>query len=130
MGRLRKRIGANGLRDSRRRALQHRHRRFRCHVARAEPGAAGRQDESRFDRELFDRLGDRVTLVRDDSPDDLVALTPEELLQHVAARVLTPAHVDAVGDCQHRSLHSGAFVFSTSRTSASSIPSSTAFAMS
>ena len=54
----------------------------------------------------------------------------QQLLEQVAARVLALAHVDAVGDRQHRRLHAGSFVFSTSRTSESSIPSSTAFAMS
>ena len=94
------------------------------------PGAARGQDELGFSRELLDRFCDRVPLIRDDPPDDLVAIAAQELVEEIAARVLAPTHVDTVGDGQDGRLHARCFVFSTSRTSPSSIPSSTAFAMS
>ena len=81
-------------------------------------------------RELLDRLRDRVALVGHDLAHDLEAVGGEELVEQVAARVLPRAHVHAVRDRENGRLHTGSFVFSTSLTSETTIPSSTAFAMS
>jgi hypothetical protein len=111
-------------------ALKDARRRLGRHVARADSCAARGQNEPRLVRQLLDRLGDRVPLIGHDASNDLETFGDEQLLEQVAARVLASPHVDAVGDCQDRSLHTDSFVFSTNRTSASSMPSSTAFAMS
>ena len=58
-----------------------------------------------------------VGVVRNDAALDVEPLAREELLEHVAARVLANAGVHAVGDGEHGGLHAGSFVFSTSRTS-------------
>ena len=56
--------------------------------------------------------------------------TLEQLLEQRAARVLRLTAGDAVGDGEDGGLQTDSFVFSTSRTSATTIPLSIAFAMS
>jgi hypothetical protein len=107
MRRLRDRVGADRLSDPGREPLQHRRRSLWSDVARAKPRAACRQDEPRLAGELLDRFGNCVTLVGDNSAHDVEALAAQQLVEQVAARVLAFAHVDAVGDRQHRSLHAG-----------------------
>ena len=83
---------------------------------------------------LFSERGNRgsnlISLVRYDSPLDLVAVGLEELDEDVTALVLARAGDDAVRDCQHRRPHTSALVFSTSVMSVTTIPLSIAFAMS
>src|SRR5436190_4096466 len=128
--RLRDRICANRLRDPRRRPLKHLGGRLGRHVAGAETGAAGRQDQNGLFRELHDRVGDGLAVVGDDAPLDLVTLSAEQLRQDVAAAVLPLAGRDTVGDGQDGGLHTASFVFSSKRTSLISISLSIAFAMS
>ena len=59
---------------------------------------------------------------------DLVALAGEQLREHVAAPVLAHALRDPVRHGEDGGLHS--FVFSTSRTASTTMPLSTALAMS
>src|SRR5262245_55950016 len=124
------RVGADRLCDPRDHPLEDTRRRLGRHVARADTRAAGGQYEPRLVRQLLDRLRDRSPLVRNDAAHDLETFGDEQLLEQVAARVLASAHVDAVGDRQHGGLHTASLVFSTSRTSESSMPESTALAMS
>ncbi len=125
---LRDRIGANRLGDPRRGALEHLRRRLRSDVAGPEAGAARRQHERRLLRELGDRLGDRVAVVGHDPALDLVALAQQQLGEQIAALVLPGPLRDTVRDREHGGLH--CLVFSNRRTSAISIPESSAFAMS
>jgi hypothetical protein len=131
MRRLRERVGADRLRDARRHALEHVAGRFGRHVAGGEAGAARGQDDRRLFGQLGDRLGDGVAVVGNDPALDLVALGREQPCEHIAALVLTRSLGNAVRDRQHGRPHStGSFVFSTSRTSESSIEESIALAMS
>jgi hypothetical protein len=76
-------------------------------------------------------LGDRGTLVRDDAALDLVALLREQLLEDVAAPVLALPGGDTVRDGQDGGLQeTTSFVFSSRRTSSTTISLSIAFAMS
>ena len=125
--RLGDRIGAEGLRDPGSLALQHGARRLGRHVARCEPRAAGREHELGGRGELLDRRGDLVGLVGHDAPLDLVAVSAQELVEQVAARILRRAARDAVRHRQDGGLHS--FLFSTSST-VNVISLSIAFAMS
>jgi hypothetical protein len=128
--RLRDRVGADCLRDAGRLPVEHLARGLGRDVARREPRAARRQDEPRARDELAQRGDDPVVLVRHHTPLDLVALAAEQLLEQVAARVVRRAARDAVGRREHRSSQTGSFVFSSRRTSATTISLSTAFAMS
>ena len=128
MRRLGERVGADGLGDPRRFALEHLQRRLGSHVARREARPPGRQHERGLLRELDDRVGDRVPVVGHDAPLDLVALGPEQAGEQVAALVLARPLRDAVRDRHDRGLHS--FTFSSSLTSPISIPESTPLAMS
>src|SRR5262249_22921120 len=94
---LRDRIGADCFGDPRRGPFEHLSRRLGSHVARAEAGAACRQDENGVLRELHDRVGDRLAVVRDDAPLDVEAISDEQLDQSVATTVFTLAGGDAVG---------------------------------
>ena len=57
-------------------------------------------------------------------------LLAKKLLERVAARVLAHARSDAVGHGEHCGVQTGSFVFSSSLTFSTTIPLSTAFAMS
>ena len=127
MRRLRDRVSAERLGNARRLALQHRARRLGCHVARSEARPARRQDDSGRRGKLFDRSGDLVGLVGNDAPLDVVSVRAQQLVEHVAARVVGRAARDAVRNGQDRRVHS--FTFSTSSTE-NVICLSIAFAMS
>ena len=124
------RVGADRLGDAGRGAVEHRHRRFRGDVTRPEARSARRQDEPGSARQLGDRVGDRVALVRYHPPLDLVALAGQQLLEHVAAPVLARPLRDPVGHRQDGGPQTCSFVFSSSRTPSTVIPLSIAFAMS
>jgi hypothetical protein len=128
--RLRDRVGAEGLGDAGRLTVEHVAGRLRRDVAWGEPGAARREDQPRGRRELAQRFGDLLPLVRDDAPLDLVPVARQQLRQQVAAPVLGLAARDAVADRQDGSLQTVSFVFSTSETSPIVIALSIAFAMS
>jgi hypothetical protein len=129
--RLRDRVGPQRLRDSRRLAVEDVACRLRRDVARREPRAARREDETRTERELADRRGDPIALVRNDAPLDVVAVGAQQLLERLAASVFARPGDDTVRDSENRGLQpTGSFVFSTSATSAIRIPLSTALAMS
>ena len=68
--------------------------------------------------------------VGDDAPGDVEAVLAEEPLERRRRSVLANAGVDTVRDGEDGSLHSCSLVFSTSRTSSTTMPLSTAFAMS
>jgi hypothetical protein len=124
---LRGRVRAQGLGDPRRLALQHGARGLRGHVARAETGAAGGEDDRCPAGELFDRCCDLLGLVRDHPPLDVVPVAAQQLVEQVAARVFDDAARHTVGDREDGGFHS--LTFSSSST-AKLIPLSTAFAMS
>jgi hypothetical protein len=72
-----------------------------------------------------------VALVGDDLAYDVVPLRGQQLGERVAAAVLALAGGDAVGDGQDGGFQETiSFVFSTSRTSSTTISLSIAFAMS
>src|SRR5207245_2608472 len=128
--RLRDRVGPDRLRKPGRTPVEHLNGRLGCHVTWREPGAARRDDERRLVRELGDRIGDGVPLVWHDPTLDLVAVLGQQAGQDLAALVLAHAGGDAVRDGEHRRLHADSFVFSSSRTSPTTISLSIAFAMS
>ena len=130
--RLRDRVGTDRLGDPRRGALEHGYRCLGRDVAETEAGSAGREDEVRpVVGEAGNGVGDRVALVGNHPPDDVVAVAGEELHEQVAAPVLPLALGDAVGDGEDGGSHStGAFVFSTSCTSPTTMSLSIALAMS
>ena len=131
MRRLRDRVRAHRLGDSGRDAVEHVRRRLGRHVARAEPRAAGREHDLRRGRQLTNRLGDRGALVGNDAALHLVAFLGEQLREDVSAPVLALAGRDAVRDGQDRSpQETTSFVFSSRRTSSTTISLSIAFAMS
>ncbi len=125
---LRDRVGADRLGDSGRVSLEHVARGLGRDVPRGDSGSSGREHDDRLLGQLDDRIGDRVPLVGDDAPLDLVALSREQLGEQVAALVLARPLGGTVRDGDDGRSHS--FTFSSKRTSPISIPESTAFAMS
>ena len=97
---------------------------------RRETRAAGREDQTRTSRELAQRLDDLLPLVRDDAALDRVAVSAQELVQEIAAAVLSLTARDTVGDGQHGGLQTSSFIFSIRRTSLIVIALSTALHMS
>ncbi len=131
MRRPRDRVGPDRFADPGSRAVEDVRSRLRRHVARGKAGSTGREDEASRARELPDRLRDLGAVVGNDSAEDVVALAPQELLQGSSAGVFPRALGDAVGDRQNRDpRQAGSFVFSTRRSSLTTISRSTAFAMS
>src|SRR5262249_54281969 len=124
------RVGTERFRNAGRSAVEHLHRRLGRDIARAESRSPGGQHQARVVREGNDGVGDRVPLVGDDLPLDLEALARAELAENIAAPVLARSLGNSVGDGQDGNPHTGSFVFSTSRTSSTTISLSIALAMS
>ena len=80
--------------------------------------------------ELDDRLGDERAVIRDDPSRDVEPLLAKKLLERVAARVLAHARLDAVGDGEHRRVQIGLLRLLEQPHVSTTIPLSTAFAMS
>jgi hypothetical protein len=130
VGRSPRRIGPNRLRDARNLTLEDRGGRLRRDVTGGDSGPAGREHQTHVVAELLDRRGDLAPLVRDDASRDLVALLREQLLQQCPALVRPLAASDAVRDGEDGGLQISSFVFSSRRTSLTTIEPSIAFAMS
>lgn len=124
-------VRSDRLRDARHLAFEHRRRRLGRDVARRHARAPCREHELGLVRERFDRGSDLAPLVGDDTARNLVTLDAEQLLQNRPALVLPLAPCNAVRDREDSGLQSCAsFVFSSRRTSLTTIESSTALAMS
>jgi hypothetical protein len=121
-------VRPHGLGDPRRVALEDPCSRLRRHVARAEPGAPGRQHERARPGQVAKSRSNFLAVVWNRPAVDLPTVPDESLGEQVPARVLAIPRGDAVGDGEHGRSHP--FVFSRSLTSSIVISRSTAFAMS
>ena len=125
------RIGADRLCHPGGIAIEDACRRLGGDVPRSEAGAAGGENNVGSLRQFPDRAGDGRGIVGNDPPLHVESLRPEQLGEKVAAAVVARAFVHPVGDCEDGGSHETAsLVFETSVTSVTTIPLSTAFAMS
>lgn len=132
MGSPRDGIRANPFGQPGRLSVEHAPRGLGCDVPRSEARASCCQNEQRSSLvdEAPDSRGDLSGIIGDDDSSNVESLRTEELVEHIAARILPHACMDAVGHGQDRCVHTGSFVFSTSSTSPITMSLSTAFAMS
>jgi hypothetical protein len=123
-------IGSDRFGNAGNLALEHRRGCLRRDVPRSDARPAGREHERYRIGQLLDRRGDLAPLVRDDPSQDFVAVVGEQVLEQAPALVRPLAAGNAVRDGEDRRLQTSSFVFSSKRTSLTTIESSTAFAMS